>query len=401
MIEIRPAEPHEMSQLGLLAAYAYAGAFGDGPDNIVATANRPEWTLCAFDHNEMVASFCTIPFTMRAVDRAIPLGGISAVGTNPEYRRQGLLRQLMSQGLEDMYLQGRPVAALWASQAAIYQRYQFSLASVLRTYTIDTVDINFHEDPGITTTLSRVDPADNFQDVKAIYRQFVASRLGYLHRSQPMWQANTFDSSQAPVHLVLARDPAGTALGYMVYTLRSGHSHPARGQVIKVRDLAWLTPGAWRDLWRFVAAHDLVGKVQWENAPRDDPAPEFLVEPRLLQTHDREGYWFRIVDVAGALAGRGYLSEGEISLGIADDSMTPWNNGTWRLRIHGDDAEVEKSQATPDIQLSLKALASLYTGFRSAHELARWGLLEGSPEAVSRADRLFRTPHAPHCPDNF
>ena len=46
--DIRPATAQEMGQLGLMGAYSYGGAFGDGPDNQVATGTRPEWTLCAF-----------------------------------------------------------------------------------------------------------------------------------------------------------------------------------------------------------------------------------------------------------------------------------------------------------------------------------------------------------------
>ncbi|MBD3646079.1 MAG: GNAT family N-acetyltransferase, partial [Pseudomonadales bacterium] len=148
MIEYRPARPEEMGQFGLMGAYSYAGSFGHGPDNVVATANRPEWTLCAFDGDTLVASFCTIPFTMRALGKAMPLGGVSAIGTAPEYRRRGLLRELMTRALDRMREQGQPVAALWASQAAIYQRYGFAQTSVRRHYTIDTVDIRFTEDPG-------------------------------------------------------------------------------------------------------------------------------------------------------------------------------------------------------------------------------------------------------------
>jgi predicted acetyltransferase len=49
----------------------------------------------------------------------------------------------------------------------------------------------------------------------------------------------------------------------------------------------------------------------------------------------------------------------------------------------------------------MKTLASLYTGFRSARQLAAWGLIEGSDDAVRRADSIFRTRHAPHSPDHF
>ena len=104
-IEIRPATASEMGQLGLMGAYSYGGAFGDGPDNVVATGTRPEWTLCAFDtavrqadgQPTMATSFSAFPFTTRVNGNAVPLAGISTVGTRPEYRRRGLVRKIMTQ----------------------------------------------------------------------------------------------------------------------------------------------------------------------------------------------------------------------------------------------------------------------------------------------------------------
>ncbi len=64
--EIRPARDDEMDQLGLMGAYSYAGAFGDGVDNVVRNSNRPEWTLCAFDGPTMATSYAAFPFTIRA-----------------------------------------------------------------------------------------------------------------------------------------------------------------------------------------------------------------------------------------------------------------------------------------------------------------------------------------------
>jgi len=91
-IEIRRATQEEMDQFGLMGSYSYAGSFGDGPDNVVAASNRPEWTLCAFDGPRMATSFSAFPFTMRANGNAMSFAGVSGVGTHPEYRRQGLLR---------------------------------------------------------------------------------------------------------------------------------------------------------------------------------------------------------------------------------------------------------------------------------------------------------------------
>ena len=402
-IEFRPATAEEMGQFGMLAGYVYGGAYGDGPDNLVASATRPEWTLCAFDGSRLVSSFSTIPFTMRANGMALPIGGISAVGTLPEYRRRGLVRRIMTQAFADMRNGGRPVAALWASQAAIYQRYGFAMASALRSYAVDPVDIDFHDGDGGGSRVERLDVASGYDLIRDVYVHFVADRMGYLHRARPLWLHNAFEEREAdgPVHIALSHGASGPD-GYAVYTLREGRrDHPTRTQEIVVRDLAWLSPVAYRSLWMYFKRHDLVGRVCWNSAPSDDPAIEYFLEPRLLAARDNEGFWLRLVAVASALKGRGWTSDGEISITVREDSLAPWNTGSYRLTVSDDTADVAPCPAGTDIEISVKALASLFTGRRSARELSAWGLLDGNADAVQRADNLFATRHAPHCPDHF
>ena len=403
-IEIRAATAAEMAQMGILGGYVYGGSFGDGPDNVVATANRPEWTLCAFVDGRMASSFTNIPFTMRANGKAMPLAGVSTIGTQPEHRRQGLARRIHTQAFAAMREAGQPVAALWASQAAIYQRYGYAMTTVNRRYSVDTVDIAFYDGDGGAGTVERIDTAAAYDAIKSIYIEFVAQRMCYLHRAKTLWLQNALEARPAdgPVWVAVCTDRAGKAQGYVIYTLRSGRvDHASRGQELAVRDLAWLTPDAYRSLWSFIARHDLVGRVRWDDAPADDPAGELFLEPRLLNAEDREGAWFRVVDLPTALAGRGYDAEGELTLSVADDPLTPWNDGIWQLQASATDAEVRKVSATAEIEMSAKALASLFTGFRSASQLASWGLLRGDRHALQRADALFRTRHAPHCPDHF
>jgi len=401
-IEIRPASPEEMIQFGAIGSYSYGGAFGDGPDNVMVTSNKPEWTLCAFIDGEMAATFCTIPFTMRALGRGVPMGGISMVGTAPHHRRKGLVRRLMTQALGNMRDSGQMVAALWASQAAIYQRYQFAMTTVSRSYDIDTVDIGFHDGDMGDYEVVLTGPENCLDELKSVYIENVTDRICYLHRSSLLWRMNFLDErpEDGPVRIGLCRDDTGRAAGYVIFSLRAAKvNHPSRSQQIKIRDLVALSSNAYRSLWRFIASHDLVGSVQWHNAPLDDPASELFTEPRLLKMRDDEGFWFRVVDVAGALRQRGYSESGEIRIGIQDDPLTPWNGGTYLLNASPDGAEVSRSTGSPDILLSVKALASLYTGFRSAKILAGWGLLEG--DRIALADRIFSSPHLPHCPDHF
>ncbi len=403
-LEIRNPRPDEMGQLGLLGAYVFAGSFGDGEDNLLSQANRPEWTLAAFDGDALVSSCVSVPFTMRAHGKATPLSGITAVGTLPEYRRRGLLRAMMTRSFAESRERGQGVAALWASQAAIYQRYGFACVTRLRGYSIDTVDIAFANGDAGSQPVARVPTADAYEVLKHIYIDFIAARACYLHRGKQLWMRNILEAPPAdgPVHVAVSRDSRGTPRGYVAYTLRAGRvDDNARSQGIDIRDLVALDMDAYRSLWRFLGLHDLVGRVSWARAPADDPAFELLMEPRRLNVTEREGIWLRIIDIAQALAGRGYAADGELTLSVGDDDLAPWNAGTFRLRVAGGDAEVATTTTTAQMRLTLPALAALYAGWHSAGRLAAWGLLEADEATVAQAEHMFRPAHAPHCPDHF
>ena len=393
-----------MADFGILGGYVFGGVFGDGARNVISEDILPEWTLCAFVDGALASSFSDIPFTMRANGRAMPLAGVSTVGTQPEYRRRGLARRIHTQAFGQMRDAGQPVASLWASQAAIYQRYGYAMSTAARSYTIDTVDIRFHDDDTGSGRVERIDLDTGYDTLKSVYIEFVSDRMAYLHRAKALWLRNALEPVDAdgPVWVAVCHDREGTARGYVVYTLRGEKlEHPARDQELVVRDLAWLDADAYRSLWRFIASHDLVGRVRWRAAPLDDPAPEFLMEPRMLNPRAQEGIWSRIVDIPTALAARGYDFAGELTVEVEGDPLTPWNDGVWHLEASPEGAHAKASRETPDMRLNVKALASLWSGFRSATELARWGFVEGDRQALARADDVFRTRHAPHCPDHF
>ena len=416
--DIRSAKAEEMGQLGLMASYSYGGAFGDGEDNMAAAGTKPEWTLCAFDrsaqdengHPLMATSYAAFPFTIRANGRAIAMAGISVVGTRPEYRRRGLLRQIMTRAFAEQRERGQSVAGLWASQAAIYQRYGFAPSGMNRRYDIDTADIALMDEPAAdTNTVSRHRPAAALDAIREVYKTFIAKRIGYLHRGKSLWLNAVLsevagNAADGPVYVALV-GATDAPRGYAVYTLRAGRvGHASRPQEVKIRDFAWLDMDACKSLWQFFAKHDLVGRVSWANAPVDDPAYSLMAEPRMLHTKDSDGTWWRIVDAAAALAQRGYGHTERLVLGIAGDDLAPRNNGTWQLETSGslaDEAQVNAVSDAPDVELSVRALAGLYSGMYSARTLANWGQLSGSEQGIAVADRLFSTTFAPHCPDHY
>ena len=415
--DIRPAKDEEMGQLGLMGSYSYAGAFGDGEDNVVATSTKAEWTLCAFDdavrtdkdQATMATSFCAFPFTTRVNGKAMAMAGISTVGTRPEYRRMGLLRKIMTRAFAEQRDRGQTIAGLWASQAAIYQRYGFTHAGLNRNYAVDTVDIQLAPDPANAAltqpVVNRYTPAQGLDAAREVYKNFIAQRTGYLHRGKSLWLNSTLDETtpDGPVYIAIAGS-LHAPLGYVVYTLRANLvDNRARAQEIKIRDFAWIDLASYQSLWRFIGKHDLVGRVTWANAPMDDPALALFQEPRMLHSQDTEASWWRIVDVAGALSQRGYDVEADINIGVAGDDLAKWNNGCWRLSTEegGAKASVAASSKSADVTLSVKSLTSLFCGMYRARDLANWGLIDGDASAITRLDRLMATQYAPHCPDHY
>ena len=60
----------------------------------------------------------------------VPCGGTTIVSVAPTHRRQGLLRAMMRRHLDDVREHEEPIAALWASDSAIYGRFGYGMATV-------------------------------------------------------------------------------------------------------------------------------------------------------------------------------------------------------------------------------------------------------------------------------
>ena len=402
-------------------SYVFAGGHGefgtagelrsDGGSNHWDAGSGPEIDfLGGFDtkKNLGVSSMGIHRYTMAVPGGSVDCAAICSVGTLPEYRRRGLVRRLMTQALEDCKERGQPVAILWPTQAAIYQRYGYAMVTVQREYEIDTVDIAFTDGDRGSCSVERIEHAEAERVCAALYTQFIAERSVYIEWDARFQKLGGWGSG-SHYHYAVACDGSGTPVGYCIYSVRGGRQHKTRNQTLHIVELIWTTMDAYRSLWSFIASHDLVGAVRYHAAPADDPAPELFMEPRLLDAKDNEGMWLRIVDLQAALCSRRYNTaplELTLVIEIVDDGngLAEWNLGRWVLSVDSEGAAtVAAAQSTDaaEISLTIKAMASLWTGFRSAAELHAWAELEGEPSAVTKAGLIFAAKHAPHCFDHY
>jgi predicted acetyltransferase len=202
--------------------------------------------------------------------------------------------------------------------------------------------------------------------------------------------------------MAVYRDPSGTPRGYLVFRNREEEDfNPGPNQYMNVDGFVALDVEAYRGMWDFLAAHDLVKEIEIERVPEDDLAPLLLLEPRTLRRRTGDGLWMRIADVELALNQRPYGGAGALTIAV-QDAVCDWNAGSYRIETDGAASTVTRTSEAADLTMPVARLSQLLSGFASATQLARAGLIEArEPAALGVADRLFATAYRPYCQDGF
>ena len=104
-------------------------AFGEVPSAEQLEAERGvmefDRSVGALDGNEWVATAGAYSMRLTVPGGEVAVSAITGVGVRPDFRRQGLLREMMDWLFDDARKHEEPVAVLLASEAAIYQRFGF------------------------------------------------------------------------------------------------------------------------------------------------------------------------------------------------------------------------------------------------------------------------------------
>ena len=405
-VEIRPVTADEMAEFGRVPSYVFADSRTPEEQAESPGALQPEWTHAAFVDGRIATSFGAYPFQVCLNGAPVQMAAVTAVGTYPEFRRQGLLREVMTQAISDERARGQSIAILWASFGAIYQRFGYGLATMSRTLMLQPRNVAFNDATPESSGAVRVMEKDEARPLlEGIYREFRRPRNLMIDRAPQLWDARLNDKKQ---RYGVYPDASGAATGYLTFTIRERDYNqpimlePGPDQFMEVREAIALDPDAERGLWNFVAAHDLVDRVRWWNYDPGAAAPFALLEPRDLRSTSGDGIWMRITDVEAALPQRPYGDEGALTIRVVEDDIADWNIGSYRLETNGEETTVTRTTESPGLTMRPAQLAVLLSGNAPATQLARAGLIEAADDVVlKRADRIFATEYVPWCPDGF
>jgi predicted acetyltransferase len=360
----------------------------------------------AYDGDVMVGTTAAYSLRFTVPGGEVDGAGVTMVGVLPSHRRRGVMRRMMTSQLRDIRERGEPIAALWASEDAIYGRFGYGPASVQAIIDIPRHRTAFVDDSPISGTLRLVDQDEALKTFPLVYDEVRARTPGMFRRSEPWWRHRILrnasrDEGGPFFKAVLEHDGAPAA--YAVYQVSQKWERGYSRGSVDLREVMATTPRAHLDIWKFVFGIDLAESIH-SNAfflPADHPLQLMLAQPRYLGFLLSNGLWVRIVDVKEALEARSYASDGTISLEI-EDPLFDDNTGTWRIDVSDDRATASKIAGDGDVRLGISELGSLYLGGFTLAQMAAAGRIEASDRAVlARADALIRTDASPWCPEIF
>ncbi len=318
----------------------------------------------------------------------------------PSHRRRGILRDFMRRQLDDIHGWGEPIAALWASESAIYGRFGYGHSAT--DFSTKSVRSRFAlRDEPPTAAIRLVDADEAYQLFPPVYERVRAHRAGMLTRTESWWKDGRLADPKsqrrgASKKFLAVVEVDGEVEAYAIYRVKEEWEDGMPKGDVRVLEAIAATTRAELALWTFLHEIDLTVRVEVFHL---DPATPLLLaarDPRALTMRLGDGLWLRLVDLDAALKARSYKPGASIVLEVTDE-LCPWNAGRYRV---GDDAG--RTEDTADLALDTADLAAAYLGAFDFHRLVHAGRAEERRDgAAEAATLLFRTDLPPYCPEVF
>jgi predicted acetyltransferase len=405
-----PPAVHVLGPDELRAAHALFGSTIHRPPSddaawaLAASSYSPGRTLGVHADGALVATATSFPSEVAVPGGAVlPMAAVTRVGVRADHTRRGLLTAMMRAQLDDATARGEPLVSLRASDARIYGRFGYGVATRGREVRVRADPALFRADAPRGGTVRLLGRSEIVPVLREVHARIALRRPGGMVRTDGWWSnvvGRRVDVDRAHVLAAVhtgADGDDGFAVAYF------GEAHRPAERALDVPDLHAASVGATAALWRFLLGVDLVDTVEAHLRPLDEPLELLLTDPRACAvTGQTDEAWLRIVDVPAALAARGYGAADPMLLGV-HDGLLEANAGIYRFA----DGSAERvgplgGPVRPELECTVAGLAMAYLGDRLPSELVAngwWTALD--PAAVPRADAAFATPGVPWCGTYF
>lgn len=235
-----------------------------------------------FDNDTLVSQVAVYPMHVRIFGQTYAMGGLTGVGTYPEYSNMGLMHKLLEQALKNMKERGQDICYLYPYSIPYYRRKGWEIISDKISYEIKDYQLpKNHQVPG---DVRRVDTEG--EELKETYKRYAMRTHGAILRDDLAWNEYWLwdsDDIMAAVYYNEKNEPDG----YVIYWIAK--------EVFHIKDMIFNNEEARTGLWNFVAAHfSMINQVEGDTYT-DEPLA-FLLEDASIKEVISPYYMGRIVD---------------------------------------------------------------------------------------------------------
>ena len=274
-----------------------------------------------FDNDMLVSQAAVYPMQVRVFDKTYKMGGLTGVGTYPEYSNMGLMHKLLEQALKNMKKRGQYISYLYPYSIPYYRRKGWEIISDKISYEIE--DYQLPKSRQVAGDVRRV--KTDGPELKETYERYAMRTHGAVLRDELAWNEYWLwdpDDIMAAVYYNERNEPDG----YVIYWIAN--------EIFHIKDMIFNNEDARTGLWNFVSAHfSMIDEVQGDTYT-DEPLA-FLLEDASIKETISPYYMARIVDFQSFIADYPFkadIVDREWKFTLSDPIME-CNQGGFRLSI--------------------------------------------------------------------
>lgn len=339
------------------------------------------------DDEELVSSISIYPFKVNMHGKVYEMGGLTGVGTYPEYVNAGLMNDLIVLALDQMRKDEQYISYLYPYSVSYYRRKGWEIMSDRITFNLkDTQIPQYNQVSGYVKRLGVFDP-----NVLAVYDAYANAMHGALIRKEfeweEYWRWENEEERTAAVYFDVNDNPQG----YLFYWIEE--------DVFHVKEIIYNTLDACYGLWNFVRAH--FSMIDWVkgNIYMNEPLA-FQLEDSQIEETIEPYFMARIVDVEKFLQAYPFDDDVRQFHFVVKDPLTFWNNRVFGLKQVGDRVEITDQPIGQSVELDIQTLTTMMMSYKSPAYLHKVGRLRTDSETLWLLEKIIPT-EQPYFSDYF
>lgn len=340
------------------------------------------------EDNYLISQICIMPLQVNIHGKIYQMGGVTGVGTYPEYANLGLMNDLIKKALQEMKENKQWVSYLFPYSIPYYRKKGWEIISDKVSYTI--LDTQLPSTVSVNGIVSREEVIH--EDVIDVYNRYSQKNHGALIRNKIEWEEYWRWEDEEDRTAAIYYDENDIGQGYLLYWIDE--------DIMYIKDMIYLTLEARNGLWNFISAHfSMIDKVKGSIYHNETIA--FHMKDSAIEEKIEPYYMARIVDVENFLKNYSFNKITKPFHFIVNDSLVEENNGIFAIvKDENNEIVIKREAIGPRIKISIQCLTSMLMSYRLPEYYYRFNYLECDAETLELLTKAIY-PTTPYFSDYF